>query len=146
MELHQEANAAAGLEVRSDPDGKRRVDLILAVDVGAVERDHHPAVGGHLSGLAEGERPADSKLRSDAEHDVVVADLDAEGAADAEGQGHALPRADLGLDVGDAFPGLDATVFLTVKNVVDTLYIADRSRGLLPGPPRLVQAGVKMRF
>lgn len=37
-------------------------------------------------------------------------------------------------------------LFVAVKNVFDTLYIADRSRGLLPGPPRLVQAGVRLRF
>jgi Fe(3+) dicitrate transport protein len=43
-------------------------------------------------------------------------------------------------------PKYDATLFVTVKNVLDTLYIADRSRGLLPGTPRLVHAGVKVRF
>jgi Fe(3+) dicitrate transport protein len=43
-------------------------------------------------------------------------------------------------------PKFDATLFVTVKNVMDTLYIADRSRGLLPGTPRLVQTGVKVRF
>ncbi len=41
---------------------------------------------------------------------------------------------------------LHSSVFITVKNVGDTLYIADRSRGLLPGVPRLVQAGVRVRF
>jgi Fe(3+) dicitrate transport protein len=43
-------------------------------------------------------------------------------------------------------PKYDATLFMTVKNVFDALYIADRSRGLLPGIPRLVQAGLKVRF
>jgi len=43
-------------------------------------------------------------------------------------------------------PVYDATLFVTVKNVFDALYIADRSRGLLPGPPRLIQAGLKLRF
>ena len=43
-------------------------------------------------------------------------------------------------------PKYHATVFLTVKNIADRLYIADRSRGLLPGTPRLVQAGLKFRF
>ncbi len=41
---------------------------------------------------------------------------------------------------------LHSSVFVTVKNVRDTLYIADRSRGLLPGLPRLLQAGVRVRF
>ena len=38
------------------------------------------------------------------------------------------------------------TFFITVKNVLDRTYIADRSRGILPGSPRLMQAGFKWRF
>jgi Fe(3+) dicitrate transport protein len=39
-----------------------------------------------------------------------------------------------------------ATVFLTVKNLFDQLFIVDRTRGILPGSPRLVQAGVRFGF
>ncbi len=39
-----------------------------------------------------------------------------------------------------------ATLFLTVKNLRDELFIVDRTRGILPGSPRLVQAGVKFAF
>ncbi|MGH7516969.1 MAG: TonB-dependent receptor family protein [Gemmatimonadales bacterium] len=39
-----------------------------------------------------------------------------------------------------------STVFVTVKNLFDKLYIADRSRGLIPGGPRLVQAGITQVF
>jgi Fe(3+) dicitrate transport protein len=39
-----------------------------------------------------------------------------------------------------------ATVFLTVKNVLDDVFIVDRARGILPGSPRLVQSGIKVRF
>jgi len=39
-----------------------------------------------------------------------------------------------------------ATVFLTVKNLLDDQFIVDRARGILPGGPRLVQAGLKLRF
>jgi Fe(3+) dicitrate transport protein len=39
-----------------------------------------------------------------------------------------------------------STVFLTVKNLFDELFIVDRTRGILPGSPRLVQAGVRLRF
>jgi Fe(3+) dicitrate transport protein len=38
------------------------------------------------------------------------------------------------------------TVFLTVKNLLDDLFIVDRTRGILPGSPRLVQAGVRFGF
>jgi Fe(3+) dicitrate transport protein len=38
------------------------------------------------------------------------------------------------------------TFFLTVKNLFDRTYIVDRSRGILPGSPRLMQAGFKFRF
>jgi Fe(3+) dicitrate transport protein len=39
-----------------------------------------------------------------------------------------------------------ATLFLTVKNLGDELFIVDRTRGILPGSPRLVQMGVKFAF
>ncbi|NWG53875.1 MAG: TonB-dependent receptor [Hydrogenophilaceae bacterium] len=42
--------------------------------------------------------------------------------------------------------GGDAVFFVTVKNVADELYIVDRVRGILPGAPRLVQAGVSWEF
>jgi Fe(3+) dicitrate transport protein len=38
------------------------------------------------------------------------------------------------------------TLFLAVKNLFDELYIVDRTRGILPGSPRLVQAGVRLGF
>ena len=41
---------------------------------------------------------------------------------------------------------LRTTVFVTAKNLFDRSYIADRARGLLPGPSRGVQAGVKYKF
>ena len=39
-----------------------------------------------------------------------------------------------------------STLFVTVKNLFDELYIVDRTRGILPGSPRLVQAGVRLGF
>lgn len=41
---------------------------------------------------------------------------------------------------------LRSTFFVTVKNVFDRTYIVDRSRGILPGPPRMLQTGLKFRF
>ncbi|MGI8898170.1 MAG: TonB-dependent receptor domain-containing protein [Pyrinomonadaceae bacterium] len=41
---------------------------------------------------------------------------------------------------------LRTTLFVTAKNFFNHLYIADRSRGLLPGPPRGMQAGFKFEF
>jgi Fe(3+) dicitrate transport protein len=38
------------------------------------------------------------------------------------------------------------TFFLTAKNIFDRTFIVDRSRGVLPSHPRLVQAGVKLNF
>lgn len=40
----------------------------------------------------------------------------------------------------------DTTLFLTVKNIGDRDYVVDRTRGILPGIPRLVQAGLKYDF
>ena len=36
-----------------------------------------------------------------------------------------------------------STFFITVKNLFDRIYIVDRSRGIFPSSPRLVQAGIK---
>ncbi|MGH9943753.1 MAG: TonB-dependent receptor domain-containing protein [Pyrinomonadaceae bacterium] len=41
---------------------------------------------------------------------------------------------------------LRTVFFFTIKNLFDRTYIADRARGILPGTPRLVQAGLKFRF
>jgi Fe(3+) dicitrate transport protein len=38
------------------------------------------------------------------------------------------------------------TLFVAVKNLLDRTVIVDRSRGILPGAPRLMQAGVKVAF
>ena len=38
------------------------------------------------------------------------------------------------------------TFFVAFKNLFDRTYIADRSRGILPGSPRLVQTGLKFNF
>lgn len=38
------------------------------------------------------------------------------------------------------------STFVTLKNAFDETYVVDRSRGLLPGSPRLIQAGVQYRF
>ncbi len=38
------------------------------------------------------------------------------------------------------------TAYLAVKNLFDRLYVVDRSRGILPGSPRLVHAGVRVSF
>ena len=38
------------------------------------------------------------------------------------------------------------TFFVTTKNLFDRLYIADRARGILPGPQRGIHAGLKFRF
>ena len=43
-------------------------------------------------------------------------------------------------------PRIQATVFTTVKNVDNRLVLVDRTRGMLPGTPRLVQAGVRWTF
>lgn len=39
-----------------------------------------------------------------------------------------------------------ATVFFTVKNLLDDTFIVDRARGMLPNMPRLLQIGVRTRF
>ena len=67
-----------------------------------------------------------------------------EGSAD--GQRGLLPAYTLwNLAVNQPVTGR-ATLFLTVKNLFDRLAIVDRSRGIVPTTPRMVYAGVKVRF
>ncbi len=68
-------------------------------------------------------------------------------ASSADGQrgridGHTIWNATVSYDV----KALDGSLFVAVKNLTDELYLADRSRGMLPGLPRLVQAGFVARF
>ncbi len=41
---------------------------------------------------------------------------------------------------------LNVDVFAAVKNLFDNEYIADRTRGIVPGTPQLVQAGFRFYF
>lgn len=43
-------------------------------------------------------------------------------------------------------PDTPLTAYVTVKNVFNEVYIVDQTRGILPGAPRLVQAGVSVKF
>ena len=50
------------------------------------------------------------------------------------------------LAVNYGLQACDCRLFVTAKNLTDKLYIADMSRGLIPGMPRLVQGGFEFRF
>ena len=50
------------------------------------------------------------------------------------------------LAVNYGLQACDCRLFVTAKNLTDELYIADMSRGLIPGMPRLVQGGFELRF
>jgi Fe(3+) dicitrate transport protein len=39
-----------------------------------------------------------------------------------------------------------STFFVSVKNLLDRTYVVDRARGILPGNPRLIHAGLKLTF
>lgn len=44
------------------------------------------------------------------------------------------------------FEQSDTDVFFTVKNLFDEEYVVDRTRGILPGAPRLIHVGLKQNF
>jgi len=65
----------------------------------------------------------------------------------ADGQRGLIPASTiLNATVNVEVPMLNSTFFVTVKNALDREYIVDRSRGILPGSPRLVQAGFTFRY
>ncbi len=41
---------------------------------------------------------------------------------------------------------IGTTLFITAKNLLDKVYVVDRVRGIIPGSPRLIQAGFTQRF
>lgn len=55
--------------------------------------------------------------------------------------GHGVLNASVAHALGEAL-----TVYAGVKNLTDKLYVADMSRGLIPGPPRQLQFGFEYRF
>ena len=66
-------------------------------------------------------------------------------APTADGQRGLIP----GYTVWNASANYDlgrTTLFFTVKNLLDDVFIVDRARGILPGSPRLLQAGIRTRF
>ena len=65
----------------------------------------------------------------------------------ADGQQGVLPASTLwNAAVNYTLRATGGTVFVTVKNLFDWLYISDRTRGLLPGVPRSLQAGITQPF
>lgn len=59
--------------------------------------------------------------------------------------GYGVWNATVNYQIG-GFERFRPTVFVTSKNLTDDTFIVDRRRGVMPGIPRLVQAGVKLRF
>ena len=52
----------------------------------------------------------------------------------------------LNLTANYELPACDCKLYAAAKNLGDKLYVADMSRGLIPGMPRTVQAGFEFRF
>jgi Fe(3+) dicitrate transport protein len=65
----------------------------------------------------------------------------------ADGQRGLLPGYTIwNLSASYEWDAIRSTVFVTVKNLGDRLYIADRVRGIVPGTPQLFQVGVRFRL
>jgi Fe(3+) dicitrate transport protein len=65
----------------------------------------------------------------------------------ADGQQGVLPSNTLwNVAANVPVPSLGVTAFGAVKNLFDELVLVDRTRGLLPSMPRMVQVGVERRF
>jgi Fe(3+) dicitrate transport protein len=65
--------------------------------------------------------------------------------ASADGQRGLVPAYTI-LNLALSYDVRRLTLYATVKNLLDELYLVDRSRGMLPGPPRLFQLGIATRF
>ncbi len=63
-----------------------------------------------------------------------------------DGQQGPIPAATVWNVAANYSVGRTTRIFATVKNATDRLFIVDRTRGLLPGIPRMMQAGVTQTF
>jgi len=50
------------------------------------------------------------------------------------------------LSASQPLPRAGTRLFLSLRNLTDVLYVADRTRGLVPGAPRSVQFGLRQEF
>jgi Fe(3+) dicitrate transport protein len=66
-------------------------------------------------------------------------------AATADGQRGLIPAYTI-CNLALSYDLRRVTLYATAKNLFDELYLVDRSRGMIPGPPRLVQVGLATRF
>jgi Fe(3+) dicitrate transport protein len=66
-------------------------------------------------------------------------------AASADGQRGLVPAYTI-CNLALSYDLRRVTLYATAKNLFDELYLVDRSRGMIPGPPKLVQAGIATRF
>jgi len=67
-------------------------------------------------------------------------------APSADGQRGLLPAYTLyNATLNYTVRSLNATLFGSIKNLTDELYVADRARGVIPGSPRLVQVGFSIK-
>ena len=67
-------------------------------------------------------------------------------ASSADGQRGRIDSATVLNLTASVTPKAGRTFYVTVKNATDELFIVDRSRGILTGAPRLVQAGLSLKF
>jgi Fe(3+) dicitrate transport protein len=94
----------------------------------------------------ESDRGLDLLLEAVVVSDQYADDLNSVAPSD-DGQRGLIPGHTVwNASVGYEWKEIHSTFFLTVKNLTDRLYIADRVRGIVPGPPRLVQVGVRYSF
>lgn len=68
-------------------------------------------------------------------------------AGSANGQNGKISGATVwNLALNYAVPNSGLGVFFTIKNLFDHTYIVERTRGIIPGAPRLVQGGIEYRY
>jgi Fe(3+) dicitrate transport protein len=68
-------------------------------------------------------------------------------AGTADGQRGLIPAYTIwNLAASWRIPRVAGSIYLAIKNLADETFIVDRSRGILPGHPRLVQVGTSWRF
>ncbi|MEQ1674566.1 MAG: TonB-dependent receptor [Candidatus Nitrotoga sp.] len=130
----------------------RRVDTNAIVNNGAggnsAAGNRMPYAPKHLLTAAIGYKLASVDTQLEAVHvGEQFSDFANTEAASANGQlGKIAAYTILNATLNYHFQPQQIKLFVAVKNLADKTYIVDRTRGILPGSPRLVQAGINYSF
>jgi Fe(3+) dicitrate transport protein len=124
-----------------------RVDTGAAV-TGSTSGNRLPYAPEHMVTAAVGYAKQGFDAQIEAVHvSKQFSDFAETAASSVNGQtGTIDPYTIFNLAINYHYQPMKTTLFFMVKNLTDDVYIVDRTRGIMPGMPRLIQGGIRYTF